>query len=158
MDLQFLKKGNESIQKYFHRVKTLAHQLTIAAHPVSYNDLVLYILGGLPSEYGPFRISISTRVEVVTLSDLLGYLLAEEFHIGQDASPSDISPIANLANRASTNNHGGRGLHHSRRSRTSRSCGHEHGHSQYFSCHVGLQQLHLTVLQGQGWFVKFVIE
>ncbi|KAF8394863.1 hypothetical protein HHK36_018800 [Tetracentron sinense] len=102
MELQSLKKGPDSIQKYFQRAKTFAHQLALAGRPVCDEDLILSILAGLPSEYGPFRTSISTREEAVSMSDLLGYLLTEEFRIHHDAAPIDAPPAANVIVHASS--------------------------------------------------------
>ncbi|KAF8391616.1 hypothetical protein HHK36_023922 [Tetracentron sinense] len=140
MELQVLKKGSDPISKYFQRAKTLAHQLAAAARPIQDEDLLLYILGGLPSEYGPFRTSISTRVESISLADLLGFLLTEEFRIAQDAIPSDLGVAANIAHRSTPpfdpnrNQQSFRGQrYHNTRTPRSRGRGRFSGHQRHGS-------------------------
>ena len=45
--LQPTKKGSMSVENYFLKMKSVAHDLMVAEHPISDDDLVLYILGGI---------------------------------------------------------------------------------------------------------------
>nr|VVW53608.1 unnamed protein product [Nymphaea colorata] len=65
-----LKKGILSKEAYVHKAKMIAHQLATTSKPVDEDDLVLYILNGLPSEYVAFRTRIETRKEAITLNEL----------------------------------------------------------------------------------------
>ena len=49
--LQSTKKGSMSIEDYFLKMKSIAHDLMVAGHPISDDDLVLYILGSIGQEY-----------------------------------------------------------------------------------------------------------
>ncbi|KAF3776583.1 hypothetical protein EJ110_NYTH47891 [Nymphaea thermarum] len=63
---------------YFQKVRVIAHQLAIASKPIDEDDLVLYILRGLPVEYLAFKISLETRKEPVSLNELYSLLLMQE--------------------------------------------------------------------------------
>ena len=45
--LQPTKKVSMSVENYFLKMKSIAHDLMVAKHPISDDDLVLYILGGI---------------------------------------------------------------------------------------------------------------
>ncbi|OVA06304.1 hypothetical protein BVC80_8889g19 [Macleaya cordata] len=64
-------KGTDSILLYFNKAKRIAHQLAQASKPVDDDDLRMFILAGLPLEYGPFKASLSTRMESISSNDLL---------------------------------------------------------------------------------------
>uniref|UniRef100_A0A803P149 Uncharacterized protein n=1 Tax=Cannabis sativa TaxID=3483 RepID=A0A803P149_CANSA len=49
--LQSTKKGSLSIDEYFLKMKKYGDSLDAADHPISDEDLILYFLGGLGSEY-----------------------------------------------------------------------------------------------------------
>ncbi|KAJ8615164.1 hypothetical protein MRB53_034536 [Persea americana] len=57
----------------------------MASKPIDDDDLILYILGGLGPEYGPFVTSITARDKHVRLSDLHGLLLSEEIRVSDIA-------------------------------------------------------------------------
>jgi hypothetical protein len=46
-ELTLIKKANRSIPDYMHTVKTLADEIALIDHPISEDDLTLYILNGL---------------------------------------------------------------------------------------------------------------
>ncbi|XP_049406046.1 uncharacterized protein LOC125869624 [Solanum stenotomum] len=59
-------------------MKYIADNLTVAAQPLSEKDLTLYILGGLGPDYDALVVSITYRVEIISLADLHGFLLSHE--------------------------------------------------------------------------------
>ncbi|XP_015165446.1 uncharacterized protein [Solanum tuberosum] len=59
-------------------MKYIADNLTVAAQPLSEEDLTLYILGGLDPDYDALVVSITYRVEIISLADLHGFLLSHE--------------------------------------------------------------------------------
>uniref|UniRef100_A0A5K0V051 Retrovirus-related Pol polyprotein from transposon TNT 1-94 n=1 Tax=Nymphaea colorata TaxID=210225 RepID=A0A5K0V051_9MAGN len=67
-----------SMDAYFQKVRVVAHQLAIASKLVDEDDLVLYILRGLPAEYLAFKISMETQKEPISLNELYGLLLMQE--------------------------------------------------------------------------------
>jgi uncharacterized protein (DUF2132 family) len=50
-ELTLIQRGNRSITEYLHPVKTLADELAIIDHPVSDDDLTLYVLNGLGPDF-----------------------------------------------------------------------------------------------------------
>lgn len=46
-------------------MKTCADNLAVAAHPVTNDDLVICILGGLGQEYNVVVVSITARTELI---------------------------------------------------------------------------------------------
>lgn len=80
----------------------------MALKPIDDDDLVLYILGGLGSESGPFVTSITTREAHIRLSDLHGLLLSEEIRV--NGSQNDLQNItANVAAKSSSSSNRGKG-------------------------------------------------
>ncbi|KAF3784912.1 Retrovirus-related Pol polyprotein from transposon TNT 1-94 [Nymphaea thermarum] len=96
--LQSIRKGTDSIANYFHKVKGIVHQLALASKPVDNDDLMSYILAGLPThEYGALRTSLNTRVEQIELEELLSLLLIHEAQCEANEPERDTVHIANIA-------------------------------------------------------------
>ncbi|GAV91717.1 UBN2 domain-containing protein, partial [Cephalotus follicularis] len=132
ISLHSLKKGSDSMTTYLLKAKSIANELALASKPVSEDDMVLYILGGLSSKYAAFAISITSRAAPISVADLHGLLLNEET---RQISATDLAnATANLAltqrpsnNRNQNQNRGrGRGFN----GRRGRGC-----HSSQFSQH-----------------------
>jgi hypothetical protein len=49
-----LKKHDQTMTVYFHRMKALADQLTSIGHPLRDTELISYIMGGLDKDYDPY--------------------------------------------------------------------------------------------------------
>ncbi|GAV81757.1 UBN2_3 domain-containing protein, partial [Cephalotus follicularis] len=81
LSLHSLKKGADSMASYLLKAKSISDELSLASKPVSDDDMVLYILGGLSSEYASLVTSITTRVAPISVADLHGFLLNEEIRI-----------------------------------------------------------------------------
>ena len=58
--LQLCMKGSNTVSDYLHTVKAIASKLAIIDKPVSIEDLNLYILNGLGSEFKEFSASLRT--------------------------------------------------------------------------------------------------
>uniref|UniRef100_A0A5K1DGQ8 Retrotransposon gag domain-containing protein n=1 Tax=Nymphaea colorata TaxID=210225 RepID=A0A5K1DGQ8_9MAGN len=96
--LQSIRKGTDSIATYFHKVKGIAHQLALASKPVENDDMISYILVGIPAhEYGALRTSLNTRVEQIELEELLSLLLIHEAQCEANEPETDAVHIANIA-------------------------------------------------------------
>ena len=121
------KKGNSSIVDYFHRLKHTAATLAAASQPLNDYEFTSYLLAGLGSEYNSLVTSITTRVEPLTMDDLLGHLLAHETRLEHHSKSDSLFPTANVAAR-STHQHRGRGGHRgfSRSNNNFRSRGRSH--------------------------------
>ncbi|GAV68770.1 UBN2 domain-containing protein, partial [Cephalotus follicularis] len=100
LDLHNVSKGADSMAVYLEKVKSISDALALASTPVSYEDLIIYILGGLGDEYRAFVTSISTRGTSITLADLHGLLLTEEIR-AQSALMHLSNASANTATKTS---------------------------------------------------------
>ncbi|XP_035544631.1 uncharacterized protein LOC118348013 [Juglans regia] len=50
-ELTLIQRGNRSITEYLHAVKALADEIAIIDHPISDDDLTLYVLNGLGPDF-----------------------------------------------------------------------------------------------------------
>ena len=78
LELQSIKKGNESVNSYLERIKTVRDKLSTVWVQSDHEELLHVILKGLPKEYAPFASAIRTRDEVLSLEKLLVLLQTEE--------------------------------------------------------------------------------
>jgi hypothetical protein len=82
MQLATLKKQNLSATTdYFNRVKNLADSLVAAGAPVRDDEVVAYILTGLPEEYDSLVTSVTTRAEPMPLGEVYTNLLSFEVRL-----------------------------------------------------------------------------
>lgn len=68
--LQSVKKGSLSINDYILKMKSIANGINVAGQAISDEDLILYILGGLGSEYDPVVINLTSRQDSISLSEV----------------------------------------------------------------------------------------
>ena len=61
LELQSIKKGNESVYSYLQRIKTVRDKLFAVGVQSDHEELLHVILKGLPKEYAPFASAIRTR-------------------------------------------------------------------------------------------------
>jgi hypothetical protein len=86
-ELATAKKGSSSITDYFHRIKQIFATLATAKQPLNDYEFTSYPLTCLGPEYDPLITSITTRVEALTMDDLLGHLFAHEMRIEKHTQP-----------------------------------------------------------------------
>lgn len=72
------KKPNKSIDMFFQRAKELKDRLANASVDLDDEEMLIYILTGLPAEYSSFRTSIRVKTESITLEHLQSLLQTEE--------------------------------------------------------------------------------
>jgi hypothetical protein len=104
------KKGNSSITAYFQKLKHTAATLATAGHPLSDYEFTTSLLARLGPEYDPLVTSVTTRIEPLTMDDLLGHLLAHETRLEKHHGNDDFLVAANIASRG-RNSYRGRGRH-----------------------------------------------
>ena len=46
-----IQKGNQTVQEYLHTVKALANENSLIDHPIADDDLTVFILNGLDSDF-----------------------------------------------------------------------------------------------------------
>jgi hypothetical protein len=50
-ELTLIQRGNRSISEYLYMIKSLANEIALIDHPISDDDLTLYVLHGLGPEF-----------------------------------------------------------------------------------------------------------
>lgn len=59
--LQTLKKGNLSIVDYILQLRTIGDSIKAAGHEISEDGMIMYLLGGLGSEFDVVVINLTTK-------------------------------------------------------------------------------------------------
>ncbi|XP_020697788.1 uncharacterized protein LOC110110577 [Dendrobium catenatum] len=84
---------NQSVTQYLTEIKTLVDQISASDSSVDNEDVILYILNGLPQSYQSFKTAIRTMLNPISLDQLYPLLLSEEINIAADtvrsAPPND---------------------------------------------------------------------
>ena len=96
--LQSLKKGALSINSYVLKMRNIADMLSTSGKPVPYEDLILYILGGLGPEFETIVVNITSRSEAISLQEVHYLLQSHEIRLEQlsAASVIDVPPAAHI--------------------------------------------------------------
>ncbi|KAL5789587.1 hypothetical protein ACOSQ2_004475 [Xanthoceras sorbifolium] len=84
LQLQTLKKAGLSMTEYLKKKKSIMDALAFAGHPLTNDDKLMQILGGLGSDYHSFIIPITSVQHNYTLSDISSLLLTHEARLEQD--------------------------------------------------------------------------
>lgn len=130
--LQRCTKGDKSISDYLFSVKSFADELAVIDKSLSDDDVTLYILNGLGTEYRDTAASIRTRERSFTFEELHSHLLAHDDYIHREASNDIQVPTVNFAQRHSKQDgllptpSNGRGNSFSRPIQNNASRGHAH--------------------------------
>ena len=82
-DLTLIQKGNQLIQEYLHVVKALADEISLIDHPISNDDLTLYILHGLGSDFREIAAPIRAREKSLTFEELYDLLVGHDSYLRQ---------------------------------------------------------------------------
>lgn len=79
MQFHSIRKGDgESIESYVKNLKSTADSLTAIGNPISDQDLVVQLLAGLPSQYSPYRNTISSKFPLPDFSGACSLLYMYE--------------------------------------------------------------------------------
>ncbi|KAK1631986.1 hypothetical protein QYE76_006301 [Lolium multiflorum] len=73
-----LKKGNKTINVYFHQMKALSDSLTSIGEPLRDTEFVSYILAGLDEEYDALYEVVTNRTTPIPIRDLFSQLQSTE--------------------------------------------------------------------------------
>lgn len=60
-ELTLIQRGNRSVLDYLHAVKALADEIALIDHPISDDDLTLYVLNGLGPNFKEIAAPIRVR-------------------------------------------------------------------------------------------------
>uniref|UniRef100_A0A2N9HE87 Reverse transcriptase Ty1/copia-type domain-containing protein n=1 Tax=Fagus sylvatica TaxID=28930 RepID=A0A2N9HE87_FAGSY len=80
-ELTLNQRGNRSITDYLHAVKALADEIAIIDHPISDDDLTLYVLNGLGPDFREIAGPIRTRESSLTFEELHDLLVGHEAYL-----------------------------------------------------------------------------
>nr|XP_051211614.1 uncharacterized protein LOC127329110 [Lolium perenne] len=94
-----LKKGNKTVNTYFHQMKALSDSLTSIGEPLRDAEFVSYILAGLDEEYDALYQVVTNRTTPIQIRDLFSQLQAtEQRKLAQRRSSSSSHfPAAHIA-------------------------------------------------------------
>ena len=79
--LTTLKKGNLSITDFYQKSKQYSDLLASISQPLSDNDLIIHILGGLLTKYDSLVTTVNTRLADFPIDELYGHLLSHELRL-----------------------------------------------------------------------------
>jgi len=109
-ELTLIKKANRSIQDYMHTVKALADEIALIDHPISEDDLTLYILNGLGPDYREIVAPIRARERPLSFKELHDLLVRHECYLRRlDATTQQLIATTNFSNHrlSSSSSNGG---------------------------------------------------
>lgn len=134
VELATAQKRDLSATDYFSKIKNLATEMEAANATLSDDEILSYLLAGLPSEYDPYVTSMTTK-DSITLDDAYAHLVAFEARQLKHhaALQLNVGSSANYAGRGSGQNRGrgrpDRGRGRSRGGAPPRSNGNRRGSS-----------------------------
>ncbi|XP_020705617.1 uncharacterized protein LOC110116412 [Dendrobium catenatum] len=85
-ELHNISMKTSTMTQYLTDIKALVDQIAAAGSVVDTEDIILYILNGLPPSYQAFKTAIRTMITPISLDDLYPLLLSEEVNISADAA------------------------------------------------------------------------
>ncbi|KAF5482133.1 hypothetical protein F2P56_002724 [Juglans regia] len=101
-ELTIIKKVNQSFQEYLHTVKALVDEISLIDHPISKDDLTLYILNGLGSNFREIEAPIHAREKPLMFEELHDLLVGHDAYLRRlDATTQQLVASANYSNRGS---------------------------------------------------------
>lgn len=86
--LQGIRKGTMGMREYLNKIKGCCDVLNASGHFVSNEDQILYILSGLGQEYNPVVVSVSSKVDPISVGDVSALLLSFEARLECASTPS----------------------------------------------------------------------
>ena len=109
--LQMVKKRSTTIHDYFLKMRGIADTLASTGQLISYDELLLYVLGDLGSKYDPVVVNLTSRQDSVSLQEAQSLLQSHEMRLDKLQTSMTLDLTNASANVAYTNsNHrGGRG-------------------------------------------------
>ncbi|GKV37337.1 hypothetical protein SLEP1_g45377 [Rubroshorea leprosula] len=91
--LQTMKRDGRPVFEYLRSLKTVADELGTVDHPLSDDDLTVYILNGLGPEFRKIAASLQTRDSSLSFDDVHDRLVAHEESLRRDEARIDTSPV-----------------------------------------------------------------
>ena len=80
-ELTLIQRGNRPILEYLHVVKGLADEIALIDHPISDDDITLYVLNGLGPEFREIAAPIRAREKSLAFEELHDLLIGHENYL-----------------------------------------------------------------------------
>ena len=114
LELQSTKKGSLAMIDYIMKIKGAADSLAAIGEPVSEQDQVMNLLGGVGSNYNAVVIAINIRDDKIYIEVVHSMLLTFKYRLEQQSSIEQISTMSVNYVSSSNNRGGGRTYNGSR--------------------------------------------
>ena len=100
-DLTLSTRGSRPVTEFFQGIKVIADELAVIDHPVSDDDLTLYILNGLGIEFREITAPIRARETSLKFEEIHDLLVSHENYLRwlEQQSANSFVPTANYSNR-----------------------------------------------------------
>ncbi|PKU62337.1 Retrovirus-related Pol polyprotein from transposon TNT 1-94 [Dendrobium catenatum] len=86
-----------AMTQYLSDIKSLVDQIAYAGSSIDTEDIILYILNGLPASFQAFKTAIRTMITPISLDQLYPLLLSEEINIAAENARSSVPSDPTLA-------------------------------------------------------------
>ncbi|KAI0488628.1 hypothetical protein KFK09_028467 [Dendrobium nobile] len=96
-ELHNISMNNLTMTQYLTEIKKIVDQISSAGSSVDPEDVIIYILNGLPPAYQSFTTTIRTLQSTMTLDNLYALLIIEELHLKSSALKFARQPDAQSA-------------------------------------------------------------
>jgi hypothetical protein len=80
-ELTLIQLGNRSIHSYLHAMKALTDKIALIDHPISDDDITLYILNGLGANFREIAAPIRARETSLTFKELYDILVRHNSYL-----------------------------------------------------------------------------
>ncbi|XP_020694256.2 uncharacterized protein LOC110108085 [Dendrobium catenatum] len=96
-ELHHIQMRDRTMQQYLDQIKTIVDNIAAAGSTIDMEDIVLYILNGLPAAYNSFKTAIRTSLQPINLDNLYYLLSNKEINLQyqqlQDSHHSDSTTL-----------------------------------------------------------------
>ncbi|KAI0522396.1 hypothetical protein KFK09_004775 [Dendrobium nobile] len=109
-ELHQVQMKESSMQQYLAKIKSIVDTIAASGSNVDQEDIIIYILNGLPAAYNSFKTSFRTSMLPIDLDTLYSLMCSEEIHVQREAgkdgnTPSDPTAFySNISFNKSRNN------------------------------------------------------
>lgn len=88
-----MKHDGRLVSKYLWSLKTMVDELGTIDHPLTNDDLTMYILKGLRPKFQEIVASLHTRDSFLSFDDLHNHLVTHEESLKRDELQIDSTPV-----------------------------------------------------------------
>jgi hypothetical protein len=108
VELTTAKKHDMTAAYYYRKITGLANKLAAANATLTDDEVLSYLLSGLPVEYDPFVTSMTTKIDPIMLGDVYAHLMAFEARQLQHQAELQLNAgaLANYTGRGGRGDHG----------------------------------------------------